>query len=244
MLTSIQTEAFGPQRDTMAQENDEGIAYLTALKKSDGAPTTNATAAAHEGRLERNARSASAPGRPGSQPQFNGVEKRRSSRFHCEGSVEMREEGCDVRTWATFTDISLHGCYVEAQATYPAGTILHMKMEANGIQIETKGNVRVAYPYMGMGIAFSETTEENLKRIKLLLGLVALPPAITGPGLVSPLPSTAPQHGIPEISDAASALHLLTKFFEARHMLTREDFVEILRKSQGATKLTTYEGRR
>ena len=50
----------------------------------------------------------------------------------CEGSAEVREDGCDVRTWATFTDVSVHGCYVEAQATYPAGTILHLKLEVKG----------------------------------------------------------------------------------------------------------------
>src|SRR5215831_11445806 len=72
---------------------------------------------------------------------------------------KLREEGCDVRTWATFTDISLNGCYVEAQATYPAGTLLHMKMEVNGIRFEAKGKVRVSYPYLGMGIAFEEISD-------------------------------------------------------------------------------------
>jgi hypothetical protein len=68
----------------------------------------------------------------------------------------LREEGCDVRTWSTFTDISLNGCYVEAQATYPAGTLLHMKLESNGIRVEIKGKVRISYPYLGMGIAFED----------------------------------------------------------------------------------------
>jgi hypothetical protein len=77
---------------------------------------------------------------------FQGAEKRRSPRYKCEGSAELREEGCDVRTWSTFTDISLNGCYVEAQATHPAGTQLHMKLDANGIRLETKGKVRVSYP--------------------------------------------------------------------------------------------------
>jgi hypothetical protein len=206
----------------MAQENDEGSAYLSALKRSDG--TGTATQAAPQ----RTAKS----GTPAPQAAFSGVEKRRSSRYHCEGSIEMREEGCEVRTWASFTDISLHGCYVEAQATYPAGTLLHMKLEAAGIHIETKGDVRVSYPYMGMGIAFVETSEENVAHLKQLLGVISGPSAIMGPGLVSPLPSTALQHGIPPVSDPAAALQMLTKFFEERHMLTREDFVEIVRKSQ------------
>ncbi len=72
----------------------------------------------------------------------------------------MRELTCDVHTWATFTDISLHGCYVEAQATYPVGIVLQMKLAANGVKVEVTGNVRVSYPYLGMGIAFVNMTNE------------------------------------------------------------------------------------
>ena len=90
----------------------------------------------------------------------------------------MRTEGCDVRTWATFTDISLYGCYIEAQATFPAGTVLNLKLEANGIRVETRGNVRVNYPYLGMGVAFVGMTGRKCrvfvadpgKRIKRLCG--------------------------------------------------------------------------
>ena len=124
--------------------------------------------------------------------QFKGAEKRRSPRYKCEGSVELREEGCDVRTWATFTDISLHGCYVEAQATYPANTQLHMKLDANGVRVETKGSVRVSYPYLGMGIAFVEMSEENLTRLRSLLATVSRT-IIVGPGMASSLPARGPQ---------------------------------------------------
>jgi len=31
----------------------------------------------------------------------------------------LREITSSVATWATFTDISLHGCYVEAMFTFP-----------------------------------------------------------------------------------------------------------------------------
>jgi hypothetical protein len=50
---------------------------------------------------------------------FKGAEKRPSPRYKYEGSAEVREEGCDVRTWATFTDVSLHGCEVERRPLIP-----------------------------------------------------------------------------------------------------------------------------
>ena len=46
-------------------------------------------------------------------------ERRQSTRYKCEGSAQFRVNGSDVHTWGTFTDISVHGCYVEMTATYP-----------------------------------------------------------------------------------------------------------------------------
>ncbi len=59
----------------------------------------------------------------GSSPS---TEKRRHPRYKCEGSAELRQEGLDLRTWATFTDISMHGCYVEVTAAHPVGTLLNV----------------------------------------------------------------------------------------------------------------------
>ncbi len=220
----------------MAQDTNEGVSYLLALRRmTTEAATGAAVAPAREPERAPEAQpnvNASLEA-PSTQDQYQGTEKRRSARYKCEGSAEMRAEGCDVRTWATFTDISQHGCYVEAQATYPAGTLLHMKLDANGIRVETKGNVRVTYPYLGMGIAFEEMSEENRTRLRELLGTVSRPSMIMGPGIASVLPSSGPMEAVPLISDPKVALQALISFFEDHHMLTRDDFLRILRKSQG-----------
>jgi hypothetical protein len=106
----------------MSEENREGVAYLLALKQSSQADAASAPA----GNVEADF--------PDVGERFHGSNRRQAPRYKCEGSVEIRTEGCDVRTWATFTDISLYGCYIEAQATFPAGTVLNLKLEANGIR--------------------------------------------------------------------------------------------------------------
>ncbi len=137
----------------MAQDTNEGVAYLVALKQGVGA---NAGSSSTAGQIPSPPR-ATLPTDSGER--FQGAEKRGSVRYKCEGSAEVRKDGCDVRTFAAFTDISLHGCYVEAQATYPPGTALELKLEANGFRVETKGVVRVTYPYLGMGISFEGMSE-------------------------------------------------------------------------------------
>ena len=226
----------------MAQENNESVAYLMALKQSGSTPAAAAAAPAPEKIPGDQPASHVSGGKSGgvSGERYQGAEKRRSPRYQCQGSAEMRQDGCDVRTWATFTDISLHGCYVEAQVTYPVGTILQMKLEANGVRVETKGTVRVCYPYLGMGIALSEMSDENRARLKELLGTVSRPAVIMGPGLTASLrsPTCGPLDTVPPISDPAAAVQALVQFFETRHMLTRDD----LSKDPSQESGQRYEG--
>jgi len=212
----------------MAQEINYGAAYLMALKQSTGPGTAAAAAPARE--VEKVVESAPSAGE--ADEQFKGAEKRRSARYKCEGSAEIREDRCDVRTWATFSDISLHGCYVEAQATYPQGTLLHMKLEADGVRLETKGTVRVTYPYLGMGIAFTDMSEENVGCLKQLLARISRPCLVMGPGIASSLPATDPLKSIPLITSPEAAVTAMIEFFESRQILLRDDFLRILRKSQ------------
>lgn len=211
----------------MAQESNESISYLRALKQST---TSQAAASAPATKIES---SNPDTGKASPGEQFQGAEKRRSPRYKCAGSAEIREDGRDVRTWATFTDISLHGCYLEAQATYPSGTVLHLKLEANGVVVETKGNVRVTYPYLGMGIAFEGISEENQARLRRLLATISHPCVIMGPGIASSLPSiSTPLEAVPAIHNPGAAVRDLVEFFATRQMLMREDFLRLLRKSQ------------
>jgi len=207
----------------MAEELNDSVSYLRALKHYSQPPVNEAPPA--PAAIEPAAQVGDRPG----------AEKRRSPRYKCEGSAEMRTEGCDVRTWATFTDVSLHGCYVEAQATYPVGTILDLKLEAKGVRFETKSNVRVSYPYLGMGIAFTDMSEESTARLKQLLAAVAPAAAIMGPVVTVGCPSCGPIGEMPSIQNPAAAVQTLVEFFQAHHMLTRDDFLTLIAKSQQMT---------
>ena len=178
--------------------------------------------------------SSSAVGNAGPVPSagFVGPEKRRSPRYKCEGGAEMREESRGLQTWATFTDISLHGCYVEAAATYPVGTVLHMKLSANGFEVHSRGTVRVSYPALGMGIAFTEMSVEDRSRLRELLQTVSRPSVIMGPTIASPVTAAPGPASIPQIFNPAAAIQAVVQFFESRQLLMREEFLRILRNSQ------------
>jgi hypothetical protein len=148
----------------------------------------------------------------------------------------MTEEGCDTRTWASFKDISMHGCYVEATSTYAVGTNLVLKLAANGFQVSAKGAVRVNYPYLGMGIAFTEMSPDDRARLRSLLQAVARPSVILGPEVAAVASPVSLREPVPVISNPAAAVQALIQVFEKRQMLLRDEFVRILRNSQAAGK--------
>jgi hypothetical protein len=157
-------------------------------------------------------------------------ERRRSPRYKCEGSAEFRVAGSDVRTWGTFTDISMAGCYVEMMATFPVGSRVDLVLELQGVRVQAQGEVRVSYPCLGMGIAFTELADPYRKRLRDLIDTLA-PPSLSRASEASPAAPASP--ALPLVVNAAAALQALVEFFEKRALLTKEEFMQVLRSSQG-----------
>jgi hypothetical protein len=201
----------------MAHENTAGSSYLASLR------TTSAS------RPPEPAAASTALLPPGAGKTV-ASEKRRSPRYRCQGSVHLRQNSTGAATWATFTDISLHGIYVEAMATFPVGARLSLILEVNGFKVEARGEVRVVYPGLGMGLSFLALPEPDRERLRDLLKSLSQPsviltPIATGNAMVS-------NGEIPHISDPRAALQAIFQFFEHRHILSQDEFLRILKKSQ------------
>lgn len=211
----------------MPDENEAGAAYLAGLKRSTVAQGTGAaTARAPDPAPTPNTLAEVAPGRTGPVP-----EKRKSPRYRCQGSAQLREISTGIATWATFSDISMHGCYVESAAGYALGSTLSLVVEVNGFRVEATGQVRVTYPGLGMGISFSNLSQDDREQLRGLLRSLSQPSVIMGPRSAE---RNSPTHATPApaTENPAAALTAITKFFEDRHVMGREEFLRILRKSK------------
>jgi len=214
----------------MADKNDAGAAYLAALRQSTGQSSSPQAAAAAPAR---------APGIPPSdgivappeRTNSGTADKRKSPRYKCQGSARLQRVGSTVATWATFSDISMHGCYVETASPLDMGAQLGLKLEANGFRVEATGEVRVVYPSLGMGISFTKVSEEDAKRLRELVRSISPASVILGSRPAPRSPSIA-SGALPPVVNAGATLQAIVKFFEDRHMLGREEFLRILRKSQ------------
>ena len=170
-------------------------------------------------------------GETAAEPQAHPGEKRRNLRYKCEGSAEFRNEGSTVRTWATMTDLSRSGCYLEMQATSPVETPLSMTIEVTGIRVRVKGIVRVSYPFLGMGIAFTEVCEDDKAQFEELL--IRLASGITAPAYKSEARPAQASSDVSGVGDPRSALKAVAAFFKEHQTLTREQFAELVEKYGG-----------
>ncbi len=158
---SNQSES-SPQYD----DTEEGTNYLRRLQ---GKQMEDTTRGATDGAAPAN----SAPDAPAATkaPGMNGVfiERRATQRYACSGKVEMSAEGTSYCMWGTLTDVSLHGCYVEINNTFPVGTKMKLRLDANGLEVKIGGVVRATYPLLGMGISFEKPEPKQLAQLQQLL---------------------------------------------------------------------------
>lgn len=190
--------------------------------------STNDTGNVEYFRALKRTNEGASPGSP--VPAYPG-EQRRNPRYKCEGSAEFRSEGTTVRTWATVTDLSRSGCYVEMQATSPVNTKVDMIVDVCGLRVQVKGTVRVSYPFLGMGIAFTEISSEEQARLDELL--LRLANSVDAPaGQVAKLKESAGSD-VAWIADPRGAIRAISNFFEDHKTITREQFFELLEKYGG-----------
>jgi hypothetical protein len=206
----------------MADDNDAGAAYLSALRQST--KPRSASAAAPARAFETNPLNAPSPQNSAS------ADKRKSPRYPCEGNARIQEVGNPTATWAKFADISMHGCYVETATPFRSGTSLTLKLDANNYHIEATGEVRVVYSGLGMGISFIKMSDEDRARLRELVRSISPASVIMNQRVFPHAPSAlAPSAAVPPVNNPAAVLQAILKFFEDRHVMGREEFLKILR---------------
>ena len=193
-------------------KGDEGVNYLRRLKGA-GSGVAGTPAAKIEGNP------------PVATPPY-GKERRLSARLRCSGSAEFRAWGSDVHMWGTLTDISLRGCYVEMNNTFPVNTKVDLVLKSCGVRIDVAGSVRTSYSALGMGIGFVDINPDQQLQLNQLLASL---------GGQSAFFRGAPEreraaHQTVQLSDPHALLDEMTEFFRKHAVLSRDQFNEIARR--------------
>ena len=209
----------GLTQDRLAQDSSnggEGVDYLRRLKGavSEAAPADAVVRGGGEA--------------PAAANSLAWKEKRQSPRLRCSGSAEFRTEASDVRIWGTVTDISLHGCYLEMNTTFPVGTRVDLVLKSFGIRIEAPGTVRASYPFLGMGICFAEIEPVQQMQLKQLLAALSARSGVSN-GISTQENSMS---DILSAADPKAFLDEIAEFFQKNQLLSRNEFHQIAKRAR------------
>lgn len=147
-------------------------------------------------------------------------------RFKCEGALELRTDGSTIRTWATFTDVSVTGCYVEMMTTFPVGTTMELQLGMNGFLVNGAAIVRATYPFLGMGIEFTDLSPNAREQLEsMVVSLTNLRIKRSEEDINRTLK-------LSPITEPTAAIEALAQHFAKNQNLSTEEFLRILSTAQ------------
>ena len=208
----------GASTSMVFDETTDGSNDLSGLRQSE----SPAAAAAGPARVpeEEAATELGAGGTaPLNKPGGPAADTRKSPRYPCKGSVRLQENGSTVTTSATFADISMHECYVEATTPLRVRTVVDLQLSVNGFRVEAPSEVRVAYPSLGRGISFNEISEQDRARLRELVRSISPASVIVSPRVAVPSHTIPQSEGWPGIANPGAALQAILSFFEDRRII-------------------------
>ena len=140
----------------------------------------------------------------------------------------------------TLTDLSLGGCYVETESPFPERSGITLCLNAEDIEVEAEGTVRVMHPGFGMGIEFASRTTDERAQVARFIGFLTSRPGTQPALLITPRilaggdnynqPDTVPKE---ELEDP------LLDLLRSHESLSQDDFLQRLRQQRNSEEVTS-----
>jgi len=96
-------------------------------------------------------------------------ERRKYTRYSCNGIVEFRALDSDVSMSGQLIDLGLGGCYVKIPPAFLAGTLLDVVLRVGQVRVRIEGQVAAVQPRTGMRIEFTLVVDETSNRLPQLI---------------------------------------------------------------------------
>ena len=100
-------------------------------------------------------------------------EQRTVPRYSFIAHVDVVEPSSDTRIAGRVSEISRKGCYIDVLITLPPGTLIELKVQRDLGTFATKGKIIYAQESMGMGVAFLDIQDEQLKTLDAWLAEIS-----------------------------------------------------------------------
>jgi CheY-like chemotaxis protein len=137
------------------------------------------------------------------------------------------------------TDLSSGGCYLEMAAPFPMSTRVTLTMRVAKLESRVEGVVRVMHPEIGMGVEFTQTTNEQRKHLEEFIHALRTSNGVQPELVVEP-------EGMNDAEPVSSKALLLDQLedpllelFQRNTNFTTENFLSELRKQRNPRPVPT-----
>jgi hypothetical protein len=150
-------------------------------------------------------------------------EHRANARFPFTATAEIIELRSKAKVAGRTSDLSLGGCYVDTINPFPVGTPVTLRLTYAGRTFQVQSAVVYAHVGMGMGIAFTQVTPDQLEVLQGWVGQLS--------GEVEPLvEQAAPASSEPLHRNERHVLNQLISLLIRKNLLTEAEGAALLRE--------------
>ena len=140
----------------------------------------------------------------------------------------------------TLTDLSLGGCYVETESPFPERSGITLCLNAEDIEVQAEGTVRVMHPGFGMGIEFASRTTDERAQVARFIGFLTSRPGMLPALLITPrILAASDQYNQPDPLPKEELDDPLLELLRSHESLNQEEFLQKLRQQRRSEEVTS-----
>jgi len=140
----------------------------------------------------------------------------------------------------TLTDLSLGGCYVETESPFPERSGITLCLNAEDIEVQAEGTVRVMHPGFGMGIEFASRTTDERAQVARFIGFLTSRPGMLPALLITPrILAAGDQYNQPDPLPKEELDDPLLELLRSHESLNQEEFLQKLRQQRRSEEVTS-----
>lgn len=138
------------------------------------------------------------------------------------------------------TDLSLGGCYVETESPFPERSGITLCLNAEDMEVQAEGTVRVMHPGFGMGIEFAARTTDERAHVAGFIGFLTSRPGTSPALLITPRVLAAGDgHSEPDPLPKEELDDPLLELLRGHEALSQEEFLQKLRQQRNSEEVTS-----
>ncbi len=100
---------------------------------------------------------------PENTPDSPPRQQRKAPRYAFVATAELTDSATRTRLSGRIAEISRKGCYVDLLNTLPVETLVDVRVTCDQGAFQARGKIIYVQPHMGVGVAFLDPPEDQLK---------------------------------------------------------------------------------